>query len=219
MNKKLTYICNFFYPTTPSQFSFIRHWDNGGRSSNKNYEIAKVSRASRDRVERILRGSLVKQISEQVRIDYAHGAWEIQERPTRFSKDVYQGIGGRLVMTLTPRERVALRRECRTDKPEDNLPRNEYDYRKMNYAMMELFDSVGLEFFRDAGEAGYAMFSGPVVLDRVYSDDGVEYSDIDDETNWKKSRMWFYNWYAYRHPVEDLIKHGYVEFDYVRDED
>lgn len=214
MNKKLTYICNFFYPTTPSQFSFIRHWDNGGRSSNKNYEIAKVSRASRNRVERILRGRLVKQISEQVRIDYAHGAWEIKERPTRFSKNIYQGIGGRLVVMMTPRERVELRHECRKDD-------GEYDYSRMNYAMLELFDSVGLEFFRDAGEAGYAMFGGPVVLDRVLlaGDDWEEDIHIDDDTDWKKSRMWYYNWYAYRHPIEDLIKDGYVEFEYVEERD
>lgn len=205
MNKKLAYISSWF-GTDGGSLRFLRETETS--FVMREYRMDRISDSSMDRIKEIVYGGLCVQLNSNVSLDNANTGWKIVGRPQEFGEGVCQGIDGDLTITATPRERVEIRRACR--RADD---KTEYDYPSMDDYLFERLYALGLDFEGDAGNAGIAMFSGPVIVQRAYKE--VDTGDALDDTDWDKSNVWAYDEYVYRHPVEDLINYGKVSFYHV----
>lgn len=117
--------------------------------------------------------------------------------------------GGNLIITADPSEMESL--DYCISLAED---------KGWNAAGLEYWGEIGcnstFEYHPNAGDAGIAMFSGPVFVERVYyPEDDPRYNANDDDLgiDWEASRVWYFDYYAYESPLEALKRDGYVVFN------
>lgn len=173
----------------------------------------RLSRSSRSRLHSIIKGHLSERTD--VRDFSTFCVLEYTIEPIyQYGNGIRILKNGDMLISASPRARVELRRYVRENKGA------EYDYRRMNESMYAIFEGGPLDYTDDAGESGWAMFSGPMVVEKVYySEDDPRYDDSDDDLgcDWEASTAWYYNDYVFRHPIEDIIRKGYVIFNRVDD--